>query len=51
MNFDTIQDFLCDLGKKQHMYSTLETVIFTLNHLIVRPTKIIKGTDRNWPKF
>ena len=22
MNLDTIQDFLCDLGKKPHMYST-----------------------------
>ena len=38
---DTIQDFLCKLGMKPHMH-LLEISIFSLNHVIVRPTKIIK---------
>ena len=38
---DTIQDFLCKLGMKPHMY-LVEISIFSLNHVIVRPTKIIK---------
>ena len=38
---DTIQDFLCNLGMKPHMY-LVEISIFSLNHVIVRPTKIIK---------
>ena len=38
---DTIQDFLCKLGMKPHMHLA-EISIFPLNHVIVRPTKIIK---------
>ena len=38
---DTIQDFLCNLGMKPHMH-LVEIGIFSLNHVIVRPTKIIK---------
>ena len=38
---DTIQDFLCNLGMKPHMH-LVEISIFSLNHVIVRPTKIIK---------
>ena len=38
---DTIQDFLCKLGMKPHMH-LVEISIFSLNHVIVRPTKIIK---------
>ena len=38
---DTIQDFLCKLGMKPHMHLLIIS-IFSLNHAIVRPTKIIK---------
>ena len=38
---DTIQDFLCKLGMKPHLH-LLEISIFSLNHVIVRPTEIIK---------
>ena len=38
---DTIQDFLCKLGIKPHMH-LVEISIFSLNHAIARPTKIIK---------
>ena len=38
---DTIEDFLCKLGMKPHMH-LLEISIFSLNHVIVRPTEIIK---------
>ena len=39
-NLDTVQDFLCKLGIKR-MY-LVEISIFSLNHVIVRPTEIIK---------
>ena len=46
---DTIQDFLCKLGMKPHMhlvilvlYDLVDISIFSLNHVITRPTKIIK---------
>ena len=38
---DTIQDFLCKLGMKPHMH-LVEISIFSLNHVITRPIKIIK---------
>ena len=38
---DTIQDFLCKLGMKPHMH-LVEISIFSLNHVITRPAKIIK---------
>ena len=38
---DTIQDFLFKLGMKARMH-LVEISIFSLNHVIVRPTKIIK---------
>ena len=38
---DTIQDFLCKLGMKPQMH-LVEISIFSLNHVIIRPTKIIK---------
>ena len=38
---DTIQDFLCKLGMKPHIH-LVEISIFSLNHVIVRPTEIIK---------
>ena len=40
-SFDTIQDFLRKLGMKPHVH-LVEISIFSLNNLIVRPTKIIK---------
>ena len=42
---DTIQDFLCKLGMKPHMH-VVEISIFSLNHVIVRPTKIIKDLHK-----
>ena len=38
---DTIQDFLCELCMNPRM-QLLDIIIFSLNHVIVRPTKIIK---------
>jgi hypothetical protein len=43
---DTIQDFLKnlgqpDLGIKPHMH-LVEIIMFSLHHLIIRPTKIVK---------
>ena len=38
---DTIQKNLCKLGMKPHMH-LVETSIFLQNHVIIRPTKIIK---------
>ena len=38
---DTIQDVLCKHGMKPHMH-LVEISIFSLNGVIVRPTKIIK---------
>ena len=38
---DTIQDLLSKLGMKPQMH-LVEISIFSLNHVIVRPTKIIK---------
>ena len=40
-SLDTIQDFLCDLGMKPCMHQ-VDISIFSINHVIVRPTKIIK---------
>ena len=37
---DTIQDFLCKLGMKPHM-QIVKISIFSLNNVIIRPTKII----------
>ena len=38
---DTIREFLCKLGMKPIIH-LLEIIIFTLYHVIVRPTKTIK---------
>ena len=37
---DTVQDFLIKLGIKQRLH-ILKKIIFSLNHVIVRPTKIM----------
>ena len=39
---DTIQDFLIKLGIKPHLH-ILKIIIFSLNHVIVRPTKIMNN--------
>ena len=39
---ETVQDFLCQLGIKPHM-NIVEIVIFSLYHVIIRPTKIINN--------
>ena len=41
---DTIKDFLRKLGMKPHMLA--EISIFSVNYIIVRPTKIIKDTRK-----
>ena len=45
---DNIQDFLCKLGMKPSMH-LVEISIFSLNHVIVRPTKIIKDLCKAKP--
>ena len=39
---DTVQDFLIKLGIKPHLHK-LKISIFSLNHVIVRPTKIMNN--------
>ena len=39
---DTVQDFLIKLGIKPH-WNILEISIFSLNHVVVRPTKIMNS--------
>ena len=41
---ETVQDFLCKLCMKPHVH-LVEISIFSLNDVIVRPTKIIKQAD------
>ena len=47
---DTVQDFLIKLGIKPRMH-LLEIGIFSLYHVIVRPTKIMNRADKNWAHF
>ena len=46
----TIQDFLCELDIKPQT-NLVETIIFSQYHVIVRPTKIIKGANENWAQL
>ena len=48
MYYIPFKTFLCDLGMKPHTYASiaLETIIFSLYHFIVRPTKVIKGSHQ-----
>ena len=39
---DTVQDFLIKLGIKPHLH-ILKISIFSLNHVIIRPTKIMNN--------
>ena len=43
---DTVTDFLIKLGIKPCMH-LLEISIFSLNDVIIRPTKIINRADKN----
>ena len=47
---DTVQDFLIKLGIKPWLH-ILKISIFLLNHVIVRPTKIMNRADKNWAHF
>ena len=47
---DTVQDFLIKLGIKPRMH-LLEIGIFSLNHVIVRATKIMNRADKNRVHF
>ena len=47
---DTVQDFLIKLGIKPCLH-ILEISIFPLNHVILRPTKIMNRTNKDWAHF
>ena len=47
---DTVQDFLIKLGSKPHIYLQ-EISIFSINHVTVRPTKIMNRADKHWAHF
>ena len=47
---ETVQDFLIKLGIKPRMH-VWEISIFSLNNVIVRPTKIMNRADKNWAHF
>ena len=47
---ETIQDFLIKLGINPRLH-VLEISIFSLNNVIVRPTKIMDRADKNWAHF
>ena len=47
---DTVQDFLIKLGIKSRLH-LWEISIFSLNNVIVRPTKIKSRDDKNWVHF
>ena len=47
---DTVTDFLIKLGIKPCMH-LLEISIFSLNDVIVRPTKIMNRANKNWAHF
>ena len=49
-SLDTVQDFLSKLGINPPMH-LLEIGIFSLNHVIVRPTKIMNRFDKNWAQY
>ena len=47
---ETVTEFLIKLGIKPRMH-LLEISIFSLNDVIVRPTKIMNTADKNWAHF
>ena len=50
LTLDTVQNFLIKLGIKAHMH-LWEISIFSINNVIVRPTKIMNRADKNWTHF
>ena len=50
LTLDTVQDFLILLGIKPHMH-LMEIGIFSLYHVIVKPTKIMNRANKNWAHF
>ena len=49
-SLESVQDFLIKLDMKPCMH-LVETSIFSLNPVIVRPTKIMNRADKNWAQF
>jgi hypothetical protein len=47
---ESVQNFLIKLDMKQCMH-LVEIGIFSLNYVIVRPTKIMNRADKNWAQF
>ena len=49
-SLESVQDFLIKLDMKPCMH-LVEISIFSLNLVIVRPTKIMNRADKNWAQF
>ena len=47
---ESVQDFLIKSDIKPCMH-LVEIIIFSLNLVIVRPTKIMNRADKNWAQF
>ena len=47
---DSVKDFLIKLGIKPRMH-LWGISIFSIKHVIVRPTKIMNWADKNWAHF
>ena len=47
---DTIQDFLNELGIEPQIHLA-EIIIFSVYHVIIRPTKSMQRADKNWAHF
>ena len=47
---ESVQDFMCELGMKPCTH-LVKISIFSLNHVIVRPTKIKNRANKNWEHF
>ena len=50
LRVDTVQEFVIKVGIKTRM-NLLEIGMFSLNHVIFRPTKIMNRADKNWAYF
>ena len=50
LRVDTVQDFVIKVGIKTRM-NLLEIGMFSLNHVIDGPTKIMNRADKNWACF
>ena len=47
---ESLQDFLIKLDIKPYMH-LVEISFFSLNYVILRPTKIMNRTNQNWAHF